>query len=168
MSFIGPILYQEGGLSPPLGASDFLCPMTNISQCSFTESADAAIMMIYNPLLPSFQNRKFRIPVKDTRVRIFDSAGQELKVQFMPVMEEVKQIPGRDSEAEYDAWFQVPELMPMGYNSFYIQKSGPEQPEKVNNAREILIPYYGFIYRLAKWSRNQKSPITFRSKRKMQ
>lgn len=50
MAFMGPILLDMAGTSPPLGGSDYLCPLVNISQCHLTESDDNNIILIYNPL----------------------------------------------------------------------------------------------------------------------
>ena len=50
MAFMGPILFDMAGITPPLGASDFLCPLANISQCHLTESSANNVILVYNPL----------------------------------------------------------------------------------------------------------------------
>ena len=50
MSFIGPFLFDEAGTPAPDGASDFWCPLVNISQCHLTEVDNNFQILVYNPL----------------------------------------------------------------------------------------------------------------------
>jgi lysosomal alpha-mannosidase len=67
-----------------------------------------------------------RFPVKEANVEIFNSDGEALNVQFIPVPEQVKSIPGRDSEAQFDAVFLVSDLPALGYRTFYVQQTNQE------------------------------------------
>ena len=117
-SFMGPILFEMSGTTPPMGASNFLCPLANVSQCSWTESESNLSIVIYNPL-----NRKVskmvRLPVKDAKVQIFDGQGNEIETEFVPVGNHILSLPGRQSEAYFDVIFRAENIPALGYRSYF-------------------------------------------------
>ena len=91
--------FYSAGIEVAPGRSDFLCPLANISQCALTETDDDLVFLIYNPLTKPIEEQIVRIPVKEANIQVFDKYLQEIYVEFVPVPQFVKNIPGRDSES---------------------------------------------------------------------
>ena len=96
-----------------------MCPLTNISQCALTENDNDVILLIYNPIIRSLPKKTVRFPVKEANIEIFDGTSNEkLLVEFVPIPQFVKDIPGRDSESQYDVVFEATNIPPLGTDSF--------------------------------------------------
>ena len=96
-----------------------MCPLTNISQCALTENDNNVILLIYNPIIRSLPKKTVRFPVKEANIEIFDGTSNEkLLVEFVPIPQFVKDVPGRDSESQYDVVFEATNIPPLGTDSF--------------------------------------------------
>ena len=106
-----------------MGASEFLCPLTNISQCALTETDDNLVMLIYNPLTRPI-SKMIRFPVVNANIKIFDGqTNEEIYKEFIPIGQFIVNIPGRDSKSEYDVVFEANNIPPLGYKTYYLEKS---------------------------------------------
>nr|CAI5853429.1 unnamed protein product [Callosobruchus analis] len=98
------------------------CPLLNVSQCHFTESRDTFVVTVYNPL--SRPVSKFvRLPVTGTSYSVKGPDGQHLPTQLIPVAASVIAIPGRESSATLELIFRAKDLPPLGFNSYYVEKT---------------------------------------------
>ncbi|XP_066260222.1 lysosomal alpha-mannosidase-like [Euwallacea similis] len=106
------------------------CHYLNISQCDVTENQDNFIITLYNPLGKSV-TKFVRLPiVEDTNeIIITDPEGNQLTTQILPVHEAVLTTPGRDSKAKFDLVFEAENIPPLGYKSFYYQKTEKARPK---------------------------------------
>ena len=73
---MGPILFGSAGITPPPGSDNFMCGLTNISDCHLTNRADTIAVLIYNPL-PRSNDQFVKIPLgeKYADARVYDSDG---------------------------------------------------------------------------------------------
>jgi len=53
--------------------------------------------------------------------QIFNSDGESLNVELVPIPLEVLNLPGRRSNAEFDAVFLVSDIPALGFRAFYLQ-----------------------------------------------
>ncbi len=138
LSFMGPVMFGQAGTPPSgEGLSNFMCPLTNISQCSFTESSDNLNLLIYNPLSRPV-SKYVRLPVEKANVQIFDADSNELKVEFVPIAVNVLNIPGRDSKANYEAVFQVKNVPALGYKTYYLKHAEATLTEQILKVRPYI------------------------------
>lgn len=84
-------------------------------------------MIVYNPL-PRSVSKILRFPIPaDSDVKIFNSEGEELNVNLVPIPAQVLVIPGRTSSAEYEAVFLVSDIPAIGFRSYYVQINPAER-----------------------------------------
>ena len=77
-------------------------------------------MIIYNPLAHS-ASRILRFPIPTgSQVKIYNSDGEPLNVDLVPIPQEVLSLPGRTSTAEFDAVFLVSDIPALGFRAFYV------------------------------------------------
>ena len=113
-SFLGPILFDKAGTPSAMGANNFLCPLTNISQCHWTDFQDWNLnILVYNPLTRPV-SKMVRFPVTEANVQVFDGNKQEIPVEFIPIGSFILDLPGRESSANYDAIFLAQDIPPLG------------------------------------------------------
>ena len=137
-AYMGPILLSEAGVEFPMGGNNFLCPLANISQCQLTENfGDNLVVLVYNPLTVPI-SKVIRFPVVATNLEVVDSSGQQLPMEFIPVNDFVKKIPGRDSNAEYDVIFKAENLPPLGYATFHLHKTNSIHHDNVIKKRNAI------------------------------
>ena len=144
---MGPILFGSAGITPPPGSDNFMCGLTNISDCHLTNRADTIAVLIYNPL-PRSNDQFVKIPLGEKYVdaRVYDSdgikyfsssivickilnrmihkLGIELMRDVLPVHNLVKAVPGRsNNSAKFDVYFKAKDLPPMGYKTYILKQS---------------------------------------------
>ena len=129
--------FYSAGIEVAPGRSDFLCPLANISQCALTETDDNLVFLIYNPLTKPIEEQIVRIPVKEANIQVFDKYLQEINVEFVPVPQFVKNIPGRDSESQFDAVFLVKDIPPLGYQTYFLKKNEIPNPDLIVTVEEL-------------------------------
>ena len=77
-------------------------------------------MIIYNPL-PRAISKILRFPIPSGfDVKIYNSEGELLNVDLVPIPNEILNIPGRKSLAEVDAVFLISDIPALGFTAFYV------------------------------------------------
>ncbi|XP_030079136.1 lysosomal alpha-mannosidase isoform X2 [Drosophila hydei] len=98
------------------------CTLLNISSCATSELNKRFALTLYNPLAHSV-NEYVRVPVKDYNYVVIDPTGKVLPVQAVPVPKAVSNMKHRNSSAQYELVFLASSLPPVGYKTYYIEKS---------------------------------------------
>ncbi|KAH8287905.1 hypothetical protein KR018_006962 [Drosophila ironensis] len=98
------------------------CPLLNITSCPVSESSERFALTLYNPLA-HIVSEYVRIPVTDHEYKIIDNKGVELATQVVPVPGTVTNIKHRSSSAQYELVFRATNIPPLGYRSYYIEKT---------------------------------------------
>ncbi|XP_030387439.1 lysosomal alpha-mannosidase-like isoform X2 [Scaptodrosophila lebanonensis] len=102
------------------------CSLLNISSCSVSESNEPFAITLYNPLAHP-ANEYVRVPVLGYNYVVTDYNGAELNTQVVPVPAGVSKIKHRASVAKYELIFLASDLPPVGYKTFYVQKSDTDR-----------------------------------------
>ena len=116
------------------------CPLLNISKCHVTENIEELqSVVIYNPLA-HVRSSVVHLPVVTSEGWIItNDQGQVLQHQVTPLMEQVKQIPGRQSKAQFDLTFIAEDVPPLTIRSFRIQKSNSKMVNGLSIAKKNLM-----------------------------
>lgn len=104
------------------------CHTLNMSQCSTSENARAALsgqdegtrfsLLVYNPM--SFATDTYlRLPVLHHSFTVKDHQDQDVDVQVTPLIMSVQNIPERTSFAKTELVF-LAQLPPLGYTTFQV------------------------------------------------
>lgn len=109
------------------------CLLTNMSQCTLTENHPKFLTTVYNPLSRPV-NHYVRLPVPDGSYKVTDGEGKALIVQAIPIPETISKMPGRYSKATQEIIFLAESLPPLGFKSFYVEKTASEPPAPSQNA----------------------------------
>jgi lysosomal alpha-mannosidase len=112
--------------SPPAPAQ-FLCQVTNISECVPIQDQARFTVTLWNPTVhPVIYH--YRVPVtKAYTVR--DSSGQPILAELLPVSDPTKKIPGRNGTATNQLVFRA-SLPALGFSTYFFEvKPGEEQEE---------------------------------------
>ncbi|XP_002065049.4 lysosomal alpha-mannosidase isoform X2 [Drosophila willistoni] len=118
----GPV---EAKATRPRAAFEFefkTCSLLNISSCEISEKTDKFTLTLYNPLAHS-TSEYVRVPVSDYNYVVTDNNGATVITQVVPVPTEVIDIFHRESSAKYELVFLASNLPPVGYRSYFIEKS---------------------------------------------
>ncbi|KAF5294473.1 hypothetical protein FQR65_LT01599 [Abscondita terminalis] len=126
-------LVTKNSVSDPAPAIQFeSCLLTNISQCAFSENNDQFVVTVYNPLSREVDHY-VRLPVTNGQYKVTDGNGINLQVQTIPVADTIAKIPGRLSNATQEIIFIAESIPPLGFKSFYIQKTQSTEREKMSS-----------------------------------
>ncbi|KAF7271106.1 hypothetical protein GWI33_015990 [Rhynchophorus ferrugineus] len=98
------------------------CPLSNISQCAYSENLDNFVVTIYNPLSRSV-NKVVKLPVTGDAYKVTDPKGVSCSTQIIPVPDFVKSIPGRASKATNNLHFIAKDIPPLGWKSYIVKKT---------------------------------------------
>jgi len=132
-------LRLDGAITNFMNSAEVVfCPQLNISQCDVTENiADAQTVVVYNPL-GHVRSSVVHLPVVTSEGWIItNDQGQVLNHQVTPLMEQVLQIPGRQSLAQFDLAFVAADVPPLTIRSFRIQKSNSKNVDDPSIAKKI-------------------------------
>ncbi|TRY75861.1 hypothetical protein TCAL_00619 [Tigriopus californicus] len=106
-NIMGRELFMELGLTLDDPYQLFVCPQLNMSSCHSLDSAERLVFVVYNPK-PFTSNVNVRLPVGESQtVTIHDEEGNEMKLEFIEIPEEVKQIPERYGYANFELFFEA-------------------------------------------------------------
>lgn len=105
------------------------CLLANVSQCAFTETNDVFVVTIYNPLSRPV-SKYVRFPVSGSNYIITGPDGSETPSQIIPIAQGVRNIQGRQSDATIDLIFEATNIPPLGYKSYYVQKTSGDRVTK--------------------------------------
>ncbi|CAF4737494.1 unnamed protein product [Rotaria sp. Silwood1] len=123
-------LLPKDGRSPP-ASNQFLCQLSNISQCLEIDGQERFTLTLWNPTIhPVVQHA--RVPVK-TDYTIRDPTGQTVLSELIPVSQAIQNIPGRTSITQKQIIFKA-SLPALGFSTYYFEKKhGEEQKQsKIN------------------------------------
>ncbi|CAF0726334.1 unnamed protein product [Adineta ricciae] len=98
--------------------AQFLCQFSNISECLPIEGQASFTLTLWNPTIHSVQH-VVRVPVTQ-KYLIRSPTGSTVAADFMSISDQVKNIPGRTSSAQYELVFQVP-LPALGFSTYYFE-----------------------------------------------
>ncbi|XP_059099516.1 lysosomal alpha-mannosidase-like [Tigriopus californicus] len=137
-NIMGRELFMELGLTLDDPYQLFVCPQLNMSSCHSLDSAERLVFVVYNPK-PFTSNVNVRLPVGESQtVTIHDEEGNEMKLEFIEIPEEVKQIPERYGYANFELFFEAERVPALGYRSFFIDQNGtPTIEQKVAIGEKI-------------------------------
>lgn len=114
------------------------CNYLNISQCEVSEGSSKFIVTLYNPLAHSLY-QYVRVPVTEGKYLVKDYRNVEIQHQLIPIVSTVKQLDIRTSNATHEIIFLAPELPPLGYKSFFIERLSSEIDEQVVSKCEKVV-----------------------------
>ncbi|CAF1135817.1 unnamed protein product [Adineta steineri] len=120
----------------PPKAPQFLCQLTNISECLPIEGKNQFTLTLWNPTVHTI-SQHIHVPVTK-KYSIRDSTGHVISADFIPISEPTKNIPGRKSFATNQLVFKV--ILPaLGFNTYYFElKTGNEDISITQNEECIL------------------------------
>ncbi|UJR26763.1 hypothetical protein I4U23_008078 [Adineta vaga] len=127
-------LLPKDSQSPPLQAQ-FLCQLSNISQCLGIEGQDRFTLILWNPVIHSV-TQHVRVPVR-TDYTVRDPTGQLLFTELIPISEPTQKIPGRTSLTQKQIIFKA-SLPALGFATYYFEKK-PDQ--KMNEKSTVKITH---------------------------
>ncbi|CAF3637750.1 unnamed protein product [Rotaria sp. Silwood1] len=111
-------LLPKDGRSPP-ASNQFLCQLSNISQCLEIDGQERFTLTLWNPTIhPIVQHA--RVPVK-TDYTIRDPTGQTVLSELIPVSQAIQNIPGRTSITQKQIIFKA-SLPALGFSTYYFEK----------------------------------------------
>ncbi|CAF3722766.1 unnamed protein product [Rotaria sordida] len=115
----------------------FLCQLTNISECLPIEGQDRFTLTLWNPTGHTLSHH-VRVPVTKNYT-ILDSTGHVILADLIPISEPTKKIPGRKSFAMNQLIFKA--ILPaLGFNTYYFEvKNNTLLTNKINDEQEIII-----------------------------
>ncbi|CAF1299677.1 unnamed protein product [Rotaria sordida] len=115
----------------------FLCQLTNISECLPIEGQDRFTLTLWNPTGHTISHH-VRVPVTKNYT-ILDSTGHVILADLIPISEPTKKIPGRKSFAMNQLIFKA--ILPaLGFNTYYFEvKNNTLLTNKINDEQEIII-----------------------------
>ncbi|CAF0732780.1 unnamed protein product [Adineta ricciae] len=126
-------LLPKSAQSPPLQAQ-FLCQLSNISQCLEIEGQDRFTLTLWNPVIhPVTQH--VRVPVR-TDYTVRDPTGQTLLTELIPISEPTQKIPGRTSLTQKQIIFKVA-LPALGFSTYYFEKKPDQRQTKEKSTVKI-------------------------------
>ncbi|CAG9761634.1 unnamed protein product [Ceutorhynchus assimilis] len=95
------------------------CPLLNVSQCTTTTTNDSFVVTIYNPLSRPV-DKVVRLPVKEDSYSVNDLQGTEYKTQIIPILDFIKNIPGRSSQVKNELIFIARGIPALGWKSYRV------------------------------------------------
>lgn len=112
------------------------CRLLNISECAVSERVSQYVLTLYNPLSrPVTEFVRLPVPA-ETVYGVVDPDGRTLTVQLVPLPGPVLRVPGRDSTAVAELVFRADSLPPLGYKSYLITKTTPQQQRNATGGQE--------------------------------
>jgi lysosomal alpha-mannosidase len=112
---------------PPPAAPQFLCQLTNISQCLQTDGQDRFTLTLWNPTIHPVLHH-FRMPVtRNYTVR--DPSGQPILAELIPASDSTKRIPGRTTTAMNQLIFRA-NLPALGFSTYYFEAKPTKEREE--------------------------------------
>jgi lysosomal alpha-mannosidase len=119
-------LLPRNAQSPP-APTQFLCQLSNITQCLQIEGQDRFTLTLWNPTIHSVVHH-FRVPVtKAYTVR--DPTGQPTLAELIPISNSTKTMPGRTSAAGNQLIIRV-SLPALGFNTYFFEAKTDEEAKK--------------------------------------
>ncbi|CAH0404171.1 unnamed protein product [Chilo suppressalis] len=110
----------------------------NVSRCHCTEGKHMFIV-VYNPLAWPV-SMPIRLPMFQVEQVVYDPKGKKVRAGQIELPEPVREIPERQSRADFELVFIAEDLPPMGIRSYYLQRrqlgwERPKRSPKVHNKK---------------------------------
>lgn len=113
-NIMGRELFKELGLIFDEPNQQFMCPQLNVSSCLVLDQEERLVFMIYNPK-PFSSNVNVKLPVMDVQtIAIYDEEGNEIEFESIKIPEQVKEIPGRIGNANFEVFFEAQGIPALG------------------------------------------------------
>jgi len=119
------------GLLVPMTAQDMLptvtfCPLTNVSNCAFTEKNNQFAAIVYNPFGKSVM-RWMRFPVSGKGMySVFDSMNNKVAYQLVPVTAATASLPDHAGSSAANELVFLTNIPPLGFSTYFIQATSQE------------------------------------------
>ncbi|CAF4002973.1 unnamed protein product [Adineta steineri] len=130
-----PKLLTKDNQSTTAEIQQFLCQLTNISECLPIENAKQFTVILWNPIIHPVVGY-LRVPVTRSYT-VRDSSGQT-RFQLIPISNSTKTIPGRMSNATYQMIFKY-NLPALGFNTYFFEANEEEEEKLEITKNEICI-----------------------------
>ncbi|CAF3610103.1 unnamed protein product [Rotaria sp. Silwood1] len=124
------LLLKENQLLPV--PTQYLCQLSNISECLPIEGQDSFTLTIWNPTIQPIENM-IRVPVTK-KYTVRSPTGETVLTDFIPISIPIKNIPGRISSAEYELLFRT-SIPALGFNTYYFEAKNDVIMEKQSTRR---------------------------------
>ncbi|KAB7498673.1 hypothetical protein Anas_06480 [Armadillidium nasatum] len=118
------------------------CPLLNISSCSYLEGKTSFVVNVYNSI---GRPKSFyvRVPVEEsTTYTVQDQQGNYLDSQVVPLPDQIVNLPGRTSTANFDLVFYAQDIPALGALQYLVEVAAEESTNKRNsilsNIKEII------------------------------
>ncbi|CAM4947282.1 unnamed protein product [Rotaria socialis] len=111
----------------PVVPNQFLCQLSNISECLPIEGQDIFTLTIWNPTIQSVQHI-VHVPVTKYYT-IRNPTGEIIFADVHQISQIIKNIPGRTSSAQLEISFQT-SIPALGFNTYYFQAISEIEIEK--------------------------------------
>ncbi|CAF1238466.1 unnamed protein product [Adineta steineri] len=131
-----PKLLKKDNQSSTVEIQQFLCQITNISECLTIENAKQFTVILWNPISHPVVGY-LRVPVTRSYT-VRDSSGP-IRSELIPISNSTKTIPGRMSNATNQLIFKY-NLPALGFNTYFFEVNEEEEEEKLEITKnEICI-----------------------------
>ncbi|XP_046687404.1 LOW QUALITY PROTEIN: lysosomal alpha-mannosidase-like [Homalodisca vitripennis] len=97
------------------------CRMANISQCEKVEGAYRFTVSVYNPLAHPVTH-PVRVPVIPGSYKVIGPTGEEIPNELVPIPQEVREIPGRNTNASLELFFYAEDVPALGLMSYHVER----------------------------------------------
>ncbi|KAB7498676.1 hypothetical protein Anas_06478, partial [Armadillidium nasatum] len=118
------------------------CPLLNISSCSYLEGKTSFVVNVYNSI---GRPKSFyvRVPVEEsTTYTVQDQQGNYLDSQVVPLPDQIVNLPGRTSTANFDLVFYAQDIPALGALQYLVEVAAEESTNKrssiLSNIKEII------------------------------
>ncbi|RXG61088.1 Epididymis-specific alpha-mannosidase [Armadillidium vulgare] len=118
------------------------CPLLNISSCSYLEGKTSFVVNVYNSI---GRPKSFyvRVPVEESlNYTVQDQQGNSLESQVVPLPEQIVNLPGRTSTANFDLVFYAQDIPALGALQYLVEVAAEESTNKrssiLSNIKEII------------------------------
>ncbi|CAF1134082.1 unnamed protein product [Adineta steineri] len=129
------LLIKDNQSTTTAEIQQFLCQLTNISECLPIENAKQFTVILWNPIIHPVVGY-LRVPVTRSYT-VRDSSGQT-RSQLIPVSNSTKTIPGRMSNATNQLIFKY-NLPALGFNTYFFEANEGEEEKLEITKNEICI-----------------------------
>lgn len=115
----------------------YYCSLLNITECTPIENADSFTIIVYNPLARPVKPW-IKVPTVSTKYVLTDvELAQPVVVDFVGVYDEVKAIPERNSQAQYNMVFAA-SLDALGFKVYTAMKQSKASGDAADREPQVI------------------------------
>ncbi|CAF1682747.1 unnamed protein product, partial [Adineta ricciae] len=119
-----------------VNVQQFLCPLTNISECLPIENVERFVVTLWNPTIHPVMDY-LRVPVTNS-YKVRDPNGTVINVDLIPISNITKDIPGRMSNATMELILRY-NLPTLGFSSYFFERNEEEVKDLKITKKEMCI-----------------------------